>query len=615
MSRICPLLIGLFLVLLAACGQPIETPTAIPAQNTPADQRVPNVPLSAAATPTVAIPRDIKPVSGKIEYLPGDPMTEKVSVQQAPVKSTSPLELHILTWGGDIPAIFANGGRTTKSGSIFAKEGLNVRIVRQDNLLLAVESVIRGDTPYLRATVGMAECALEALEQAGITVRPFFKISDSTGGDTVVERREEIHTIKDLAGHTIGMQWCGPHVEFVGKLLQDAGVNLNDVEIRWLRELTLPPYDTKGTIVDPKSAILADTTLDAVAVISPDMVALTSGTAESGESLANGSKLADTKFADTLIADLYFVRDDFYQQHPEQVEVLAHALLLATEQFTELYNNRQTRQAEWEQLLTMSADILLDNSAATASVEGLIQDMRLAGHTGNVRFFTGLNTNRTIETLHSEAQDTLIAFGLRSKKLPLEKIQWDYNALAVGLKDVSLTPIPKAHIDTAKAEQSLTQRQLKGNTKGQYFSFTVHFAANTAEFDRREYVEYYDALIALDDTYPGAFKLITGHADTYLYNKRVAEGESPQRLSLFREQLKNDSQRRAQAVLEDFLTYAKDLGRNVNEAAFFAIGVGIEDPVHPRPVAENTTTCTQCAANRRVVFEVVGLETEATTFN
>ena len=50
------------------------------------------------------------------------------SVAVAPVKTTTPLEIPYITWGGDVATFHANGGLTTKSGSIYDKLALNIKL-------------------------------------------------------------------------------------------------------------------------------------------------------------------------------------------------------------------------------------------------------------------------------------------------------------------------------------------------------------------------------------------------------------------------------------------------------------------------------------------------------
>lgn len=94
--------------------------------------------------------------------------------------------------------------------------------------------------------------------------------------------REDVRQPKDLKGKTIVLQQFGPHVDYLLRILSDAGLNPSDVTIRFARDITGKGADT------PAAAMLADATVAAVMVISPDAATLTSG--DGGGTGAEGSR-------------------------------------------------------------------------------------------------------------------------------------------------------------------------------------------------------------------------------------------------------------------------------------------------------------------------------------
>jgi hypothetical protein len=54
-------------------------------------------------------------------------------------------------WGGDY-RFAANGGLTTKAGTIFQKQGLNVKLLPGDDFVQQVRDYRAGKTPFLRGT-------------------------------------------------------------------------------------------------------------------------------------------------------------------------------------------------------------------------------------------------------------------------------------------------------------------------------------------------------------------------------------------------------------------------------------------------------------------------------
>ena len=45
-----------------------------------------------------------------------------------PTPSADNIQVPYITWGGDMATFYANGGLTTKPGSLFQKQGLNLRL-------------------------------------------------------------------------------------------------------------------------------------------------------------------------------------------------------------------------------------------------------------------------------------------------------------------------------------------------------------------------------------------------------------------------------------------------------------------------------------------------------
>src|SRR5687768_13393738 len=65
------------------------------------------------------------------------------------VKAAGPVETPFITWGGDVATFHANGGLTTKPGSIFQKQGLDLKLVAGDNFVEQVKRYLSGKSPFL----------------------------------------------------------------------------------------------------------------------------------------------------------------------------------------------------------------------------------------------------------------------------------------------------------------------------------------------------------------------------------------------------------------------------------------------------------------------------------
>src|SRR3989344_5074503 len=556
-----------FLAVLAlffiACANPTpqqgNQPTGVPQQ-----QATPQQAVQPGNTPSVVrAPSGVKANHpGGIEYLDSIPMKLHGGVTKAPVRiSNGVTKAPVITWGADEATIFANGGKTTQPGSIFAREGLKLELFREDNFVRAVERFLSGETPYLRGTKDMIASAQEVLSANGIEVVEIYNHSRSYGGDTMVCRNTLVQKPSDLRGQYVGLQLYGPHMYFLQRILKDNGMTLNDVKIRWLRELTIPPYDTGDVAVDPMSAMQKDSTLACAMVISPDMVALTSGGkvgtgAES--SVAGAYMLVSSKEAD-VIYDVYVVRKDYLDANRPEVQKYG----------------------------------------------------------GNVQFYSG-EAPRNFGVLSREAEEALMGYGLLSRHTPLDHAKWDYAILAVGLRDTSGVKVPR--FDPVKVQQYVAEPSVQARSG--FIEFVVYFEAGEVDFSAEEYRVQLDAVIEMAPVYPGAIINIVAYADPGFFNEMKRRGATPQELQQIKTAAVNTSKKRADALEAAVLEHARERGVLINGTQLVQTGRGFDGVPNPNTVIPITLDAAssqyvydpnqdtpemkaQRADNRRLVFKFI----------
>jgi outer membrane protein OmpA-like peptidoglycan-associated protein/ABC-type amino acid transport substrate-binding protein len=118
----------------------------------------------------------------------------------------NPLKVSIVSFHGYAPALVANGqSLTTKPGSLFDKEGLNVEFVIQD------------DIPTLSTIfeAGTAQCAWRTsdfwaqeqpnLRNSGHDGRAVMIVDNTRGADAIIAKDPSIRTVEDLAGKKVAM--------------------------------------------------------------------------------------------------------------------------------------------------------------------------------------------------------------------------------------------------------------------------------------------------------------------------------------------------------------------------------------------------------------------------
>lgn len=544
-------------------------------------------------------------------YVESPPLAKVVQGPVGQVQKSASIQVPLITWGGDIATILANGNaRVTARGSIFDRLGLTLKLVREDDFKKQVEAYRRGDSPYLRGTVGMISMASELLS-ADPRTKPviIYQMTWSSGGDALVVK-EGIKTVGDLRGKTIAVQAYGPHVQLLTEMLRDAGLSTRDVTIKWTRDLT-------GTEATPAAA-LSSVEVHAATVISPDALMLTSnGTVGTGaEGSIKGARiLLTTKTANRIIADVYAVRSDYFGSNRDQVEHFVKGLMLAEEELRDLFKNKEARLKDYQPCVTAAAEILLDSTQAVADAEAMYHDCEYVGFKGNVKFFAAPNYPRKLSKLGEEAQAAFAAIGLIGRGVPLDDARWDYERFKSGLKDTAGVELPR--FDKERVASVITRKQQQGTlAEGELFAFEVFFQPNQNTFPADLYADSFGRVVELASTYGGALISVEGHSDPMAYLKGKKQGNPEVVLGRIKQSAKNLSLTRATAVRDSVIAYARDRGITLDESQFAVVGHGIgqpksgicgSDPCPPKTEQE-------WRDNMRVEFRIIQVEAESAVF-
>ncbi len=553
------------------------------------------------------------PATAAPHYINPEPLSKiTANTAVAEFNKDARIQLPVITWGGDIATILANGGQAqTQPGSIFNKAKLNYQLVREDIFSTQVKNYLSGKSPYLRGTAGMINMAVEALSQDPRT-KPIVihQMTWSTGGDALVVK-SGISSAKSLKGKTIALQAYGPHVDYMTKILGDAGLTVNDVSLRWLPDLT-------GTDNSPMAAFQQDD-VDAAFVIIPDALTLTSGGAvgTGAEDSVRGSRiLLSTRTANRIIADVYAVRSDYLQSHRKEVQRFVHALLKAGEELQALVAAKKSRSSDYRQLMSAAALLLLDSEKAVADVEGLYADCEFAGWQGNVNFFESPTFPRSLAHLTSEIQPAFISLGLIGSQIPLQSADWDYAQLRDGL---SLTgPASGPRFNQEEVAIVVAQKQRQGTlNEGELFSFDIFFQPNQNSFTVDLYDDAFKKVVEYASTYGGALITVEGHSDPLGYLRKKKSGESPLVLGRIKQSAKNLSLSRSVAVRDSVISYALNHGITLDQSQFAVVGHGISKPKNgicgSEPCAPKTEK--EWRDNMRVEFRILQIEAESSVFN
>lgn len=513
--------------------------------------------------------------------------------------------LPLITWGGDMTTIYGNGDSlTTTSNSIFGKAGLKLTLKREDKFAKQVAALMRCDTPYVRGTIGQINMAADVTEKDPRTkLVVVYQHSWSAGGDGIVGNKG-IKKPADLKGKRIALQEYGPHVDYLFRMLADAGLKPSDVTLVWMKELT-------GGENDPSSALL-DGKADAAMVIIPDALALTSGgkTGTGAEGSKKGATIMlSTKSASRIIADAYAVRKDYFDANRAEVKQFVDLMIKAEDELRKLVRAKDTRKDEYKKMIVAAASILLDAPTAIADTEGLYADAETTGKSSNKRFFKNKHYPRGFAKLNKEIQTSLVASGLLGAPVMLEHAGWNYASLGVGVTTAAVTP----KFNTAAITQVVMARAASGNDDS-LFSFEINFKPNQKKFPIALYRASFKKVIDLASTYAGAVITVAGHSDPYGYQKKKRKGAGQAILGRIEQAARNLSISRSNAVRDAIITMAAASGVTLDKSQFVAIGLGISSPKNSKVPTTKEEWKKITAQNRRVVFELVNIEAESVGF-
>jgi len=564
-----------------------------------------------------------------------------------PVAKSDVLSVPFITWGGDVATFHANGGLTTKPGSIFAKEKLNLKLTPGDDFITQVKDYLGGKSPFLRGTFSMLGQASEVLGQNPQTKPVVIMQLSWSAGDHLVSR-EEIKTLNDLKGKKIACQQGGPHVGFLFDSLAAAQLAKNDVTIVWTDDLTGP----NGAAEKFRS----DESIDACCVITPDMFGLTGGFDSVGsgaEGTVKGARILNsTQQMSRSIADVYAVRKDWFDANKDTVERFVAGYLRGSQDVVGMRKDFETNKKmspTYTSLLKQSQQIFGEEVIPSIEIDGhgLLLDCTFVGLPGQLTFFNDSGNLSGFDSKMKAALDLATTWGYASKRLGFEPPGWDYRNVAklAGVEYIE----PKQTERFADAAESMDEflgDNLDSNT---IVSFTINFEPNQKQFSADRYGTEFNRALKDASTFGNARVVIRGHSDPtktlvdmlragmgkgvikqtgtrgnyrYFLNGKPLDlqqignlqelieqgmfsGSSPDP-SVTMQAALNLSKKRAEEVRDALVDFAQSQGTKIDPSQITPVGAGISDPVISKPA-----NLDEAKQNMRVEFRIVKVEAEA----
>lgn len=213
--------------------------------------------------------------------------------------------------------IYANGGLTTKEGSINAKNGIMVEYVIMNDATASSSALISGDLHGAGYTVNRYAFLQSKFDEAGISVIMPYITNYSNGGDGIIAT-SDIRSVEDLVGKKIAVPRFSEAQTLVEWLITNS--SLSKVEAEGIRK-NIVYFET----ADETAKAFFSGSVDAAATWEPYLTQAESSTAS--------RILFDTSMGTNLILDGLIFRTDFVEQNEEFIVKLIDGALEANEMY------------------------------------------------------------------------------------------------------------------------------------------------------------------------------------------------------------------------------------------------------------------------------------------
>ena len=472
-------------------------------------------------------------------------------------------------WAGWAPIIFANGGLnpgkvwTTPTG-----EDFKLDLVLIDDPVAMRDAYAAGNVHIGWATLDMVPLLIEGLRRDSRAMpRVYQQVDWSNGGDGIVVR-EDIRTVADLRGKAIVLAQNSPSHFFLLNALINGGLQPGDVEFRFTQDA-----------FQAAAAFNADRNISAVVSWAPDIYNLSD--------VQGNRMLVTTATANKLIADVWFARADFANDHPDIIEGLVRGIFDAMIDLQE-----QSARQEVAQLMAQGF------SLPPSDALSMLPDAHWTNYAENRDFFLNQNNPTNFERTWNTAYFLYRRIGAVSEQVPFDQVM-DFSVIQ-SLQSVEKYANQRNEYQVQFAPASASSIQAEGDeilTK----TVVIQFYPNSWDIEKmvtktaegRTVEELYDPnagfvieeVGTLAGQYGAARVIIEGHTDATM------QGRVPKSL------VQELSFNRANAVKEAILRVFSTLDAN----QFVATGFGWD-----RPADQNDPQ--NHAKNRRVEIKVYPAE-------
>ena len=337
----------------------------------------------------------------------GIPAVSGVSDYKKETKDGKPVvEFPINVWPGWAPIIMANAGMEPNDQSVFAKKyGFYVRLAIVDDPVKARDLFASGQSHILWGTLDMIALFAPELVKDSRTVPVVCQQIDfSSGGDGVVARGD-IRSINDLRmkdgkRRKVVLAQNSPSHYLIMSLLIDAGIDPGDIDFKWSADA---PSAAKIFVQDPS--------FDAFVGWSPDIYNVT-------DKLKGSRLVVTTGTANHLIADVWAVRNDFFNDHKDIVAGLVKGIF----EGMDMVRKDPARAA---QALATAFSLPVEDCKNMVGKDGGIAegDAHLTNYRENAKFFLDPFNPANFEVVWNSASTIYKSLGTISKTVRADQVK------------------------------------------------------------------------------------------------------------------------------------------------------------------------------------------------
>ncbi len=215
------------------------------------------------------------------------------------------------------PLIYANGGLTTKEGSINARNGIRVEYVITNDATISSSALIDGDLQGAGYTVNRYSFLQSKFDEAGVSVVMPYITNYSNGGDGIIAT-SDIRSVEDLVGKRIAVPRYSEAQTLVEWLIRNSSLTSEQIE------------QIRGDIVyfetaDETAKAFFSGAVDAAATWEPYLTQAASST--------DSRILFDTSMGTNLVLDGLVFRTDFVERNGDFVVKLIDGALEANSMY------------------------------------------------------------------------------------------------------------------------------------------------------------------------------------------------------------------------------------------------------------------------------------------